>query len=249
MKKRTLGAIGASIALAAGAVFVAAPATAADFYYPDFAPGSESGAYPQGEWFIGGNSSANGPVPAFVGQDDAGLTLDGRTLLLYGGTTPVADGDAFVAAIEGASIDATGPTTFQFPVFFNSEGEGTAKAFTTLRPVATGTPTFTPDELWISSGTVTLNGTIVLTANTPVPFSTVHAAFESATTSTGDDDPVLKPEILAIGFVVDNGAEGVVIRSVTFSGNTHYFTAEPEEETPVGPAPAKPIIKDATYTG
>lgn len=228
MKKRTLGAIGASIALAAGAVFVAVPATAADFYHPDIELGAEGESYPAG-WFVGDPAPETAPT-----QDNSGLILTGRMQLLFGEVVPIADGEAFAGMVADAAVDAVGETTFQIAVFF--DGAENSK-FTTLRPAASGTPA--ADGLWISSYDVYIGDMLVLERNVAVSLDVVLDAFDTAA------EYEYTPELLAFGVYVAPDATATV-RSITFAGDTHYFTAEPVTEEP---APAKPIEKDATYTG
>jgi hypothetical protein len=233
MKINKLTAIGATLALAAGSIVgLGLAASAVDV--PIGSIVNETSPYPVEQWFIGN------PAGPALSQDTTGLTIPGRNQLLYGRSTTVPTGADFTALISGASFVATGTATFQVPVFF----DGTANTeFTTLRPAVPGSPTTTSN--WISSQDVPSVG---LTANTPVPFTTIAAAFDTAADA----------EVLAFGVVVDPGTSAV-LTSVTWAGTTWTFATPaapvPPTAPPVAPPaapvapPATPVTGAATFTG
>jgi hypothetical protein len=234
MKINKLTAVGATLTLAVGSVLgLGTAATAVEV--PVGSIVAETNPYPVEQWFLGNPQPTTAPT-----QDASGLTLTGRTQLLYGRVTPVASGAAFTTLISGASFVATGTATFQVPVFF----DGTANTeFTTLRPAVPGSPTTTSE--WISSQAVA-----GLPAGTPLPFATIAAAFDAA----GD------AEVLAFGVIVDPGTTAV-LSSVTWAGTTWTFATPAAPVTPpvapvapVAPpaapaAPATPVTGAATFTG
>jgi hypothetical protein len=228
MKKHRLAAAGAVLALAAGSFAFAAPALAADIAVPDNAYGVEGASYPDG-WFTGN------PQPAVAPVDNAsGITLTGITQFLYGGILPIATGAEFTALVEGSDVDADGPVTFQYPVFFNSDSTGDL-GFTTLRPVPTGAPV--AGGQWVSSRAVTIDGEPVLAAGANT-FADVAAAFDAAVALDA------APQVLAVGVFVDVD-QTALVRSVTFAGNTYRFAVAAAAPAPV----PTPIATDATFTG
>ena len=222
MKFNKLTAVGASLALAVGSVFgVSLAASAADV--PLSSIGAEGASYPANQWFVG-----NPAGPALT-EDTAGLHIDGRNQLLYGESMAPMTGATFTDFVDGASFTGTGTMTFQIPVFFDGDADGD---FTTLRPAQPGNPTSSGD--WISSRAVA-----GLSANTPVPFAAVAAAFDAAT----------NPEVLAFGVFVNPG-DSAVLQSVTAGGETWTFGVPVPAANPGGGAVAPtPIQKSATFTG
>ncbi len=216
MKINKLAAVGATFALAVGSVFGASIAANA-IEVPVGSIGVEGDSYPTGTWFLGD------PVGPELTQDATGLTIPGQNQLLYGQSTAGITGAAFADFVEGASFDGDGDLTFQIPVYFDGEN---ATDFTTLRPAVTGSPSTGTD--WVSSRSVA-----GLTANTPVPFSEIVAAF-------GEGDGA---EILAFGVFV-NPDQTALLRSVTSGGVTWTFA------TPtVAPVVPVPVQGPATFTG
>ena len=216
MKFKKLTAVGAGIALAIGSVFgVSLAASAADVSVSDITV--EGTSYPAGAWFQG-----NPVTPGALTQDTAGLHITGQTQLLYGESMTGLTGTTFTQFVAGASFAGTGTMTFQIPVFFDGPGK---LDFTTLRPVATGSPTTTGD--WISSRAVA-----GLPAQTPVPFATIAAAFDTA----------VAPELLAFGVFVNPG-DSAVLQTLTAGGNSWNFA------TPTPAVAPTPIKKAATFTG
>ncbi|WP_300265635.1 hypothetical protein [Microbacterium sp.] len=226
MKKTRLAVTAAiSSSLLAGSMLLAAPALAADVYVPDAPKGVEGDSYPAG-WFTGNPQPETAPV-----DDETGITLTGKTQLLYGGIIDVAGPDTFTSLVESSAVDADGDTYFQYPIFFNPDGENLG--FTTLRPVDPGTPA--TDAEWYSSWEVRIDGEVILTEG-PHTFAEIQTAFQGAI------DAGAAPEVLAVGVFVDTGAEALV-RSISFAGDNYYFTEEPEAVVPV------PVEEEATFAG
>jgi len=226
MKKSRLAAAGFALALAAGSVAIAGPAIAADIYVPDNSQGTEGDSYPNG-WFTGNPQPETAPV-----DDATGINLTGRTQFLYGGIIPITAGAEFAELVAGSDVDADGTLTFQYPIFFNSTGEGDL-GFTTLRPVPTGAPT--AGGMWFSSQNVAI-GDVVILFQGEHTWAEIVEAFDDAIAQDG------VPEVLAVGVFVDPG-DTALVRSVTFGGNTYHFAAQA-----VAPVPA-PIQRPADFTG
>ncbi|WP_430867698.1 hypothetical protein [Demequina aurantiaca] len=221
MKIYRIPAAAAAIALGLSAsVAIAFPAAAADNYVVDgdiSTEGDSYPSYPDATWFTGNPQPA--VAPAFT---EDGLVLTGQTQLLYGDAAEPITGDDFIALVAGAAVVADGTWNFQIPVFFDGE---TPDYFTTFRPTA---PNTIGDE-WITSQDL--------------------PDFDAGSTMTTDeiayliDDAIefgLTPVVLAHGVFVDEGSTATV-KSITWAGNTSFFT--PESETPVAtPSPEAPVV-------
>ena len=103
-------------------------------------------------------------------------------------------GAEFTDLIDGASFEATGPLTFQVPVFFDLDGRATSIArsppFARLAPARRKRR----DAVDLQPDVRRLG----LVANTPVPFSDIVAAFDAAIGRRS-------PEILAFGVLREPG--------------------------------------------
>lgn len=225
MKKLRLSAAGAVIALAFGSFALATPALAADIAVPDNSQGVEGSSYPAG-WFTGNPQPTTAPV-----DDATGIALTGQTQFLYGGIIPITEGRTFVDLVDGSAVDADGVSTFQYPVFFNSDGADLG--FTTLRPVPTGTPQ--TGGQWISSRAVTISGNVVLTQGEHTWEEVVDAFTEAIALEA-------VPQVLAVGIFVNPG-DTALVRSISFNGNTYHFNV-----VTAAPVPT-PIVRDAAFTG
>lgn len=161
------------------------------------------------------------PAGWFVGDGSAGhatstpdgLAVDGSDGLfqLLNGTTP-STGLTTLGASAELSL-ASGFAVFQIPVFTT----GTA-GFTTLYADLDGMR----DDVWYSSQ----------------DFGGFTGKVDTATLQEFEDAMDPDYEILAFGFYVADGYEAVVA-SITWAGNTHYFTPPVPEPTP-GPTPTAP---------
>lgn len=211
----------AATAIIAGGVLAlgtALPSSAADSYYVDTDLGAEGATYPNG-WFVGD------PAPAVAPDTvDEGLLITGRAQVMYGGVISGAD---LTALVDSASVDATGPWTFQIPIFLDNANR---TGYSTLRPAVANDVSTTSD--WISSWA--LPG---IPANTPVPFADIVAAFDAG----------VDPAVLAYGVFVAPG-ETATLASVTWNGDTSYFTAAPAQQ-PQPAAPADAVPAEADFTG
>lgn len=238
MKNYRIPAAAAAIALGLSAsVAMALPAAAADTYVVDGDLGVEGATYPDNTWFTGNPQPTT--APAFT---EDGLVLTGQTQLLYGtAAAPIGSGAAFVEWLSGASVDADGNWFFQVPLFLDGGAE--PSGFTTLRPAAAGNAGISGD--WITSqnfGDYPANSTLTLDQIATVIDEAL--GFE--------DNPVL----LAYGVFVEEGST-TTVASVTWSGDTSFFTAEPEEEvvepetpeTPEVAPPATAVEDTADFTG
>lgn len=221
MKKHRLAAAGLALALAAGSVAVAAPALAADVYVSGDITAVEGSSYPAG-WFTG-----TGPAAAATPHGtDAGLEITGRTILLYGQTTDITGGAQLTSLLNSAAVDATGITTFQIPMFWDSTGDN--KIFTTLRPAGDGT--------WITSRAIP----DFAAAGEAVPVEDWAALADELTDPENEFQIV--PQVLAFGVIVNEGDEALV-RSISFAGDNYIFT-----KAPAAPV-ANPVQRPATFTG
>lgn len=218
-KNRLAAALVAS--LFAGSLLAASPAIAADIYVPDDTKGTEGESYPDG-WFTGSPQPETAPV-----DDETGILLTGRAQLLHGGIIPIDSGETFAALASGAGVDTDDLVTFQYPVFFDSEN---GLGFSTLRPAEGNVG---DADSWYSSWTVSIEGEVILAQGTHTS-AEVLAAFDQAI------ELGAAPQVLAVGVFVDPDRQALV-RSITFNGDTHYFTAEPvDEETETPEEPGTP---------
>lgn len=103
--------------------------------------------------------------------------------------------------------------------------------FTTFRPAGPNVVSTTGQ--WISSSAV--GG---LPANTPVDFDDIVAAVDG-----GDN-----AQLLAYGILVESGGTSTVA-SISWGGDTSFFTPEAEEEDDDEAGPAVPVEDEVTYAG
>lgn len=200
MKRSRLSAASAAGALTAIAVLGGAmPSSAATAYVLASDLGTEGTSYPDG-WFIGNPQPEVAPS-----STDAGLLLTGKVQLLDGGV--ISDPD-LSDLVDDAVVTATGTWTFQIPVFLDPEN-AEDKQFTTFRPAQPGS--VDTETQWVSSRSVA-----GLTANAPVDFAAIEAAFDAAEA----------PDVLASGVFV-NAGDSATLQSVTWNGDTSVFTPEP----------------------
>lgn len=235
MKTFRRPATAAAVALGLTAALVATPAIAADVYYPDIVLGAEDASsdrgYPDGIWFTGQSTTGNQT------STEDGIVLEGRTMLLYGAAETPLTGERFIELVQSIEVDADGPWSLQLPIYYDNV---TPDYFTTFRPAANNTVAGALDSDWISSGGPLTNATLQEVADD------IDAAIDAG----------YSPALLAFGILVDTTWDDVTLRSITFDGDTHFFTAEPEEEEEP-PAddevddapPATPVEDEATFTG
>lgn len=223
MKNFRLPAAVAAVALGVStAVIAAAPATAADNYFVDTDLGAEASAYPgypDDQWFTGNPPPATAPTTT-----DAGLELTGQTQLLYGAAEAPLTGASLLDLVENASVEASGVWSFQIAFFLDGDG-ASSTGFATLRPADFNTL----DGDWVSSQD--LPG---LTANTPYALSDFADLIDFYLQL---DEPA-NPVLLAHGIFVPEGST-TTVESITWSGDTSFFTAEVEDvpEPEVTPTP------------
>ena len=202
MKFNRLINVGAAVALvASSSLLVASAANAADTYVPASQFGVEGTTYPAG-WFTGGGS--NGTITT----TPSGLVITPRMQILNG-TPGTSSSPDLVALATGAHIGVvSGNADFQIPLFTN----GTAKTgFTTLRPDNFNDPGLNPLAGWTTSsafGTFTAG-----TSHTLPEYQSQVQGFPNF-------------QILAYGVIVPLGVSAV-LSSITFNGNTTWFTPQP----------------------
>lgn len=211
MKLSRILATGAAAALVGVSTFaVGGTATAADFYVlaDDVGFVADGDAYLD-SWFSGDVAGVEGTELSTA----SGLELTvgaGGYQLLNGAVGDTTAGLETLAA--GASFTmSAGTAKFQVPAFYMDDADADATIeFTTLRPADSNT--LSGD--WMSSSDImdpADDAVTLFAADTAAPLADLLDAMPDY-------------EILAFGIFADSDA---TVASITWNGNTHFFTAEP----------------------
>lgn len=198
---RRAAALATGLAVVAGStLLIAGPASADDFQVTADQIAPDESVY--AGWHEGYAADQLG-APAVL--TDAGLTMTGRSQIIYGLNNDggiAIDGTTVTFASLVATADFTSASdalVYQIPVFI----DGVDSAFSTLRPVEAGAAGI--DGLWQAS-----NGNVPgIPANTPVSVEDISAALGGF-------------QLLAFGVVAIEGQTDV-LQSVTFDGDTYNF--------------------------
>jgi hypothetical protein len=202
VKLNRLITAGVAVALvASSSLLVAGAANAADSYITASQFGAEGASYPAG-WFTGAGSTGS------ITTTPSGLSITARMQILNG-TPGTSSSPDLVALATGAHIGVvSGSADFQIPLFT----DGTAKTgFTTLRPDSFNNPGLNPLAGWTTSRAF---GTFAAgSSHTLQDYQAQVAGFPNF-------------QILAYGVIVPVGVSAV-LSSITFNGNTTWFTPKP----------------------